>query len=89
MGLAVVENLVAKGWHVSIFDFDDAAGAKVSQRLGEQLLFIQGNVVNYDEQVAAFSKTWEKWGHVDFGKLSILAGKQVADSFCSVCQCCT
>ena len=62
--------MIAKGWNVCIFDFDEAAGEKVAQRIGEQILFLQGNVVNYDEQVAAFLKMWQKWGHVDFGNIS-------------------
>lgn len=67
MGLAVVEDLVKKGWNVSIFDFDNAAGDKVAQKLCDQILFTQGNVMKYDEQVAAFVQTWKKWGRIDFG----------------------
>jgi NAD(P)-dependent dehydrogenase (short-subunit alcohol dehydrogenase family) len=68
MGLAVVEDLVRQGWNITVFDFDRAAGAQVAEKLGAQLLFIKGNVVNYEELGAAFVETWKKWGRVDFGK---------------------
>lgn len=67
MGLAVVEDLVAKGWNIAVFDFDAAAGQALAEKLGKQLLFIQGNVVNYEEQAAAFVKTHKQWGQIDFG----------------------
>lgn len=67
MGLAVVEDLVSKSWNVTVFDFDAKAGDAVAARLGERVHFIQGNVVNYDEQVAAFSATFKLWGQIDFG----------------------
>jgi NAD(P)-dependent dehydrogenase (short-subunit alcohol dehydrogenase family) len=67
MGLAVVEDLVAKGWNVAVFDFDEKAGNAVTKRLGEHVHFIQGNVVKYDELVAAFDSTFKAWGRIDFG----------------------
>jgi NAD(P)-dependent dehydrogenase (short-subunit alcohol dehydrogenase family) len=68
MGLAVVEDLVAKGWKVTVFDFDHDAGGKVAEKLGQQVLFVKGNVAKYEELGAAFSETWKKWGRMDFGK---------------------
>jgi NAD(P)-dependent dehydrogenase (short-subunit alcohol dehydrogenase family) len=68
MGLAVVEDLVSKGWNIAIFDFDEAAGKKVAEKLGEQILFIKGNVAKYEEIGAAFVEVWKKWGQIDFGE---------------------
>ncbi|KIW24613.1 uncharacterized protein PV07_10318 [Cladophialophora immunda] len=65
MGLALVERLVAEGWNVTVFDFNNAAGEQVQKRLGGQVLFLRGNVINYDDQAQAFVKTWEKWGRLD------------------------
>lgn len=68
MGLAVVEDLVAKEWNVAIFDFDEKAGNAVAKRLSEHVHFIQGNVVKYDELAAAFDRTFKIWGKIDFSK---------------------
>ncbi len=68
MGLAVVDDLAAKGWNITIFDFDHDAGTKVAEKLSPQVLFIQGNVTKYEELGAALSETWKKWGSIDFGK---------------------
>jgi NAD(P)-dependent dehydrogenase (short-subunit alcohol dehydrogenase family) len=67
MGLAVVEDLVAKEWNVAVFDFDEKAGNAVAKRLPGRVHFIQGNVVKYDELVAAFDSTFKTWGRIDFG----------------------
>jgi NAD(P)-dependent dehydrogenase (short-subunit alcohol dehydrogenase family) len=73
MGLAVVEDLVAKGWNITIFDFDHVSGANVAGRLGPQVLFIKGNAAKYEDLGAAFAETWKKWGSIDFGKFCIEA----------------
>ncbi|KIW71279.1 hypothetical protein PV04_03462 [Phialophora macrospora] len=64
MGLAGTELLVKDGWYVTMFDFN-AEGAKVAAKLGEQVLFVQGNALVYDDQVRAFKQTWDKWGRID------------------------
>jgi NAD(P)-dependent dehydrogenase (short-subunit alcohol dehydrogenase family) len=67
MGLAVVEDLVAKEWNVAVFDFDEKAGNAIAKRLSERVHFIQGNVAKYNELVAAFDSTFKLWGRIDFG----------------------
>ncbi len=75
MGLAVVEDLVSKGWNITVFDFDHDAGSQVAERLGQQVLFIKGNVTKYQESLGpAFVETWTKWGSIDFGKYSLSNG---------------
>ena len=71
MGLAVVEDLVSKGWNVAIFDFAEESGNAVAERLGDRVRFIQGNVVNYNELVAAFAEVFKLWGQIDFGTWTI------------------
>jgi NAD(P)-dependent dehydrogenase (short-subunit alcohol dehydrogenase family) len=66
----VVETLLSQGWNVTVFDFDGAAGAELADRLGKQVLFTQGNVIKYEDQVVAFAKTWNRWGRLDFGRFA-------------------
>ncbi|EXJ62992.1 hypothetical protein A1O7_03436 [Cladophialophora yegresii CBS 114405] len=66
MGLAVVEDLAAKGWNITVFDFDHVSGAKVAERLGRQVHFIKGNTAKYEELGAAFAETRKNWGSIDF-----------------------
>jgi NAD(P)-dependent dehydrogenase (short-subunit alcohol dehydrogenase family) len=73
MGLAVVEDLVSKGWNVAVFDFSEEAGNAVAERLGERVRFIKGNVVVYNELVAAFDQVFKLWGQIDFGEFIIWA----------------
>lgn len=65
IGLAVVEDLVAKEWNVAVFDFEETAGKALAKKLGERVLFIKGNVIKYDELVAAFDQTFKHWGRID------------------------
>ncbi|KFY26713.1 hypothetical protein V493_03914 [Pseudogymnoascus sp. VKM F-4281 (FW-2241)] len=65
IGLAVVEDLVAKEWNVAVFDFEGTAGNTLAKKLGERVLFIQGNVIKYDELVTAFDRTFNHWGRID------------------------
>ena len=68
----MVEGLVHRGWNVTILDLNEEAGHQTAGRLGFQVLFVRGNVIDYDEQVNAFAQTWQKWGRVDFGKFLTL-----------------
>lgn len=65
MGYGLVETLIAKGWNIAIVDFNAETGEGAAQKHGEQVLFIKGNVADYDDQAAAFVTTFKKWGHID------------------------
>lgn len=67
MGLAGAELLISHGWNVTILDFN-RVGAEVVAALGSQALFVQGNVLLYDDQAKAFKETWDKWGRIDVGE---------------------
>lgn len=63
-----MERLVARGWKVTVVDFNDTLGTATGERLGAaQVLFVKANVVRYDEQVEAFVQTWRRWGRLDLG----------------------
>lgn len=66
MGLSVVEDLVRKGWNVTIADMNEEAGQKIAERLGQQVVFIKIDVTDYDQQAKAFVETWSKWHRLDF-----------------------
>jgi len=65
MGLGVVERLVQLGFNVSVVDFDEKAGAKVTQDLGAKTIYVKANVIHYEEQAEAFVQTFKKWGRID------------------------
>jgi 15-hydroxyprostaglandin dehydrogenase (NAD) len=65
MGLGLVEKLVSQGWNITIVDFNEQTGKSVEERLGSQVVFIKGNVTNWDNQAAAFVATFKKWGRID------------------------
>lgn len=65
MGLGVVERLLDLGWNVAIVDFDEKAGKKATERLGEGTIFVKANVVIYEEQAEAFIQTFQKWSRID------------------------
>ncbi|OAL32578.1 hypothetical protein AYO20_07888 [Fonsecaea nubica] len=65
LGLTVVKHLLQHQWNVTIFDFDATAGKREATRLGEKVLFIQGDVTDYQSQARAFRDTFEKWGRID------------------------
>jgi len=66
IGLGVVEDLVQKGWNVTIADVNVRVGNEIAARLGTQVIFVQTNVSSYKEQANAFLETWKKWNRLDF-----------------------
>ncbi|KAF2735582.1 NAD(P)-binding protein [Polyplosphaeria fusca] len=76
IGLHIAEHLVQRGWNVTIVDYDDVGGKKAAERLGSQTFFAQADVSDYDQQAAAFAKTWERWARLDF----VVANAGVADT---------
>lgn len=58
-------NLIALGWRVACCDVQEAAGAKVVAELGANAAFYKCDVSIYEDQVAVFKETWEKWGRLD------------------------
>lgn len=65
MGYGMVKRLVQLGWNVSIVDLDERMGKEAEKALGEQTMFVQGDVANYDSLASAFVQTWDKWGRLD------------------------
>jgi 15-hydroxyprostaglandin dehydrogenase (NAD) len=66
MGLAVAEDLSAKGWNLTIVDLNEKSIAAVQAKFdSERTLFVQADVTNYELQGKAFLQTWEKWNRLD------------------------
>ena len=65
MGLAVARHLAGKGWKICVSDLNEKSGESAAKELGG--IFVKVDVTNYEEQAAAFQKTWETYGRIDFG----------------------
>lgn len=47
------------------FDIQDALGEILEKQLGERFFYIHCDVTSYEEQAAAFQKTFDKFGRID------------------------
>jgi len=70
-GLAeqAAKDFAAEGAKVVIFDFDKVNGARVEKEIkdaGGEVLYIDGDVRKADSVEAGISKTFEKYGTIDF-----------------------
>lgn len=65
MGVDLAKSMIEQGYRVGCFDVNEQAGAKVASQLGENALFVKCNVGEYNEQAAAFTQVFEKWGQID------------------------
>lgn len=68
MGLALARHLHSKGWKITITDRDSAKGQQVANELGENVLFVHGEVTKYEDLCNAFAATVARWDRLDFGK---------------------
>jgi 15-hydroxyprostaglandin dehydrogenase (NAD) len=68
MGLAVTKHLLAKGWKVCISDMNKQQGDDLALELGDNALFVESDVADYDSQARVFESVWVKWKRIDFGK---------------------
>jgi len=67
LGLAVAKHLIESDWRVTIFDLNSAEGTRAVQVLGDNAIFVQGDVIQYKDQAKAFIEAWDKWGRLDLG----------------------
>ena len=65
IGLAIVEQLVAEGARVAFCDLNAEDGAAVAQRLGESVLFVQGDMLSEDFCAAFVRQAAETFGRID------------------------
>lgn len=68
MGLGMARHLHSKGWKITIMDRDSNKGQQVADKLGENILFVQGEVTKYEDLCNAFASTVARWGRLNFGK---------------------
>ena len=67
MGLAVAQDLSAKGWNLTIIDLSPESLEKVKDQFdSNHTLFIELDVTNYESQADAFVQTWNRWTRLDF-----------------------
>ena len=71
MGLAVARHLHKNGWQLSLVDMNVKSGEAAANEVNG--IFTKADVTKYNDQAAAFQKTWEKFGQIDFGRSSLLA----------------
>jgi NAD(P)-dependent dehydrogenase (short-subunit alcohol dehydrogenase family) len=68
IGLALVNDLAAKGWKLAIVDMNTTQGEAIVAKLGESnAIFIKADVSKWEENVKFFKIVKEKFGRIDFG----------------------
>lgn len=65
LGEATVRNIILNGGKAVILDLDAIKGAKLSEELGDRVLFIETNIINEDEVDLALKKVKAKFGDVN------------------------
>lgn len=70
MGLGVGRHLASKGWKIAVLDMSQESGQKAAEELDG--IFVKTDVTKYKDQAAAFQKTWETYGRIDFGTASFV-----------------
>jgi NAD(P)-dependent dehydrogenase (short-subunit alcohol dehydrogenase family) len=65
IGLATVERFVAEGAKVVIGDVDDAGGAALATKLGDQAVFVHVDVTDKEQVDALFQTAKDHFGAVD------------------------
>ena len=66
IGLAVAEDLHARGWNLCIVDLNNESIATVESKFaGGRTIFENVDVTDYEAQGRTFLKTWEKWHRLD------------------------
>lgn len=64
LGEATVEQFVADGAKVAIFDFDEKRGDSIAGRFGDQVIFCKTDVVEANSVAAAIEKTMAAFGAI-------------------------
>ena len=88
MGLAVSRALSRKGWKVAVADMNSQSGESAAKEVDG--LFVKTDVTDYDNQAAAFAKTWDTYGRIDFGESARNLNTETVrlmECACSIRQC--
>ncbi|CAK7225966.1 hypothetical protein SBRCBS47491_006067 [Sporothrix bragantina] len=75
MGLAVSRHLAKQGWKISVVDLNESAGVHTAEELGG--IFSKANVAKHEDMAAAFQKTRETYGRIDF----VYANAGIVDTY--------
>ena len=65
IGNALTRDLLKQGWRVAGFDIQDSVGEELQEELGESFFYLHCDVADYDQQAAAFTKVFDRWGQID------------------------
>lgn len=65
MGKGLAYHLIREGWRVACCDINENTGTLVAADLGQDAVFINCDVTDYDDQVKVFKQVWEQWGRID------------------------
>lgn len=65
LGRATVDQFLAEGARVAIFDFNAEAGEAVAAELGEKALFVQTNVADEESVQKAIQQTMDHFGAIN------------------------
>ncbi|OAL38262.1 hypothetical protein AYO20_02321 [Fonsecaea nubica] len=66
MGLAVAQEMAAKGWNLTIVDLNEKSISAVEASFDpNRTTFIKADVTDYEAQAKAFAQTWDKWHRLD------------------------
>ncbi len=67
MGLAVAQDLTAKGWNLTILDINEQSIKSLKPGFDDtRTTFLKVDVTDYEQQADAFGQTWKKWRRLDF-----------------------
>lgn len=66
MGFAVAKRLIEESWNVIVVDLNKEQGEYAVKQLGSSSTFIRANVVQYEDQLAAFKQAEKLHGRIDF-----------------------
>lgn len=65
IGLAVAQNLSARGVRVAVWDMDEALASKAAEKLGKNALSVHADIADWSSVSGAYQKTRDAFGHVD------------------------
>ena len=67
MGLAVAQDLSAKGWNLTILDLNEQSIESVEGDFdADRTTFLKVDVTDYEQQADGFVQTWQRCGRLDF-----------------------
>ena len=70
IGLALAKDLLAKSWRVALLDVSPKGPAITAELGTEKAVYHHCDVSSWENQAAAFTETFKRWGRMDFVALN-------------------